>query len=373
MRNYLALGFMDTINSLHRFLLAKFNVDYIAEFRTALGIEQALGNLSILETAKDDTTSERENERLMGETYDRIIDLIRAKPKGIQKYAFRALSWIGYATRTLTIRELLVAICVEAEQYQLNDGNMYTLESLLDICNGLVVADEDGQAVRLVHFSVRNYLDRSKVIPENMREAYRAIACSTYLSFDILKERHFGGLGRSLPFLGYAANNLSFHLSKVQHRRHPETTSAILKLLEDEGHRRAYCEAKREIGAPLEVPRLNMACAIGYEDVVRTLLKEPGGSLDVNAKDPTEGLTPLAWAVRMGHEAVVKQLLDEETVDRNCKDSEGRTPLSLAIWDRQMGIVRQLLERGVEVNFIYNEPKVSQSDSKNECGGMGAD
>ena len=247
--------------SLYRFLIAKFNVDYILGLRTVGGIEQALQNLSIPETtgmAINNPPLERENERRMDDVYNRIIDSIRKMSQDTNgKYAFRALSWISYATRTLTPQELLVAICVEADQYQPSNRNMYTLEALLDICNGLVVADEDGHAVRLVHYSARNYLDRHKVTPEDTKETYRAITCSTYLSFDILKEQHrssqrLNDLKRSLPFLDYAGNNLTFHLSKVRRREYPETTSAVLKLLEDKGHRRAYCEAKREIGIPLE-------------------------------------------------------------------------------------------------------------------------
>ena len=130
-------------------------------------------------------------------------------------------------------------------------------------------------------------------------------------------------------------------------------TSVILKLLEDKGCRRAYCGANKEIGGLLEIPRLNLACAIGYEGAVKTLLEE--ANVDTNAKDARYGQTSLSWAVVMGREAVIRQLLDEERVDRNCSDSYGRTPLSLAIADNATGIVRLLLEGGVMVNSIYKE------------------
>ena len=394
-------------NDSHRFLLAKFNVDYILGFKTVGGIEKALLNLSIPEStgrADDTIPSERENERRMDDVYNRIIDSIRNLPQAInRKYAFRALSWIGYATRTLAVGELLVAICVEPGQYQLNDKDMYSLEDLLDICNGLVVADDspwadDGEKpVRLVHYSVRNYLERNKVIPEDTREAYRAITCSTYLSFDILKEQHCLSRGqlyliRNHLFLDYAANNLAFHLSMIEHGHYSEATSAVLKMLEDKGHRRVYCKTNREIKRELEIPRLNLACAIGYEDAVRILFKEDG--VDANARDNLYGRTPLIWAAGMGHEAVVKQLLDnrdvdanakdnssltsllyavvlgneavvrhllnESRVDQNYKDRKGRAPLSFGIQaaDKNGRILPLLLEKGVEVNFTY--PVVSQ-------------
>ena len=80
------------LNNSHRFLLAKFNVDYIFEFRTAGGIQKVLGNRSIPETMAVGTTSERENERRMDETYNRIINSIRNKPQDVREYAFKVLS-----------------------------------------------------------------------------------------------------------------------------------------------------------------------------------------------------------------------------------------------------------------------------------------
>ena len=329
-------------DSIHRFLLAKFNVDYILQFSMVTEVKQALSDLS---------SSEEENEQRMDQTYDRIIRLIREKPQRIRKYVFRALSWIGYATRTLTIQELLVAISVEANQYHLGDSGLIRSDDLLDYCNGLVTYE--GQAVRLVHFSVRNYLDRHQAIPEDAKEAYHAITCSTYLSFDILKEYHcensfksLTDLRRSFPFLDYAGNNLAFHLSKVEHRHYTETTSAVMKQLESQGHRRVYCAINSDIGGPHDIPRLNLACAIGYEEAVRSLLEE--GEVDINAKGPSDGLTSLSWAVVMGHEAVVKRLFREGKLDWSCN---GTALLLMAIREGRTGVVRLLIEKGVEVNF----------------------
>ena len=286
--------------------------------------------------------TERENERRMDKVYDRIVESIHMQPRDIKKYAFKALSWIGYATRTFTVQELLVAISVEAKQYQLNDGDMLGLEDLLDICNGLIIAD--GRDVRLVHFSVRNYLDRHQVIPEDAKEMYRAIVCCTYLSFDSFQDS-FG------HFQYYAANNLTFHLSKVERRHYSETTGAVLKLLEGKGHRLFYCRANHKLRRLTEISRLNLACAIGYEDAVRTLLKD--GGVDVNAEDTTYLLTSLSWALVMGHEAVAKRLVGEDRVDRNYKDIMGRRPLTLAIWQKNKENVQLLLEKGVEVNYTF--------------------
>ena len=56
---------------------------------------------------------------------------IHSQPNKINKrYTSRALSWIGYATRTLAVEELQAAISVNIGQFQLN-SDKYELEDLL--------------------------------------------------------------------------------------------------------------------------------------------------------------------------------------------------------------------------------------------------
>lgn len=55
------------------------------------------------------------------------------------------------------------------------------------------------------------------------------------------------------------------------------------------------------------------------------------------------GLTPLSFAARHGHEAVVKLLLSTEDVDPDIKDRDGRTPLLFAAEQGYEGVVKLLL------------------------------
>ena len=361
MGKYFVIMNASKANSWHRFLLARFNVDYIVKLPTAREIKQVLSDLSTPETMRIDASDPEEgNEHRINEVYNRILKAICKQPSNTKKYAFRALSWIGYATRTLTKRELMVAISVETNQYRLDDSDMIRFDDLLDYCNGLVIADE--QAVRLVHFSVRNFLDRRQIMPKDTKETYRAIACSTYLSLDTLKDHRsysYKKLNDLHPFLNYAANSLTFHLSRVERRNYPETTRAIMKLLEDKRHRTEYCRSTDRIGIALNIPRLNLACAIGYEDAVRALLEER--DVDADAKDSAIGLTPILWAILMGNEAVVERLLSEDKV--SC---DKKMPLLVAIRRRETGIARLLLEKGVEVNFTYAGVSRSNS-SRTQC------
>ncbi|GLA80805.1 nuclear factor NF-kappa-B p100 subunit [Aspergillus tubingensis] len=64
----------------------------------------------------------------------------------------------------------------------------------------------------------------------------------------------------------------------------------------------------------------------------------------INSKDPVEGLTPLSWAAKNGHEGVVKLLLESKKTDINSKDSiYGRTALFWAAEDSHETIIKLLL------------------------------
>ena len=76
---------------------------------------------------------------------------------------------------------------------------------------------------------------------------------------------------------------------------------------------------------------LSWAARNGHEAVVRLLVAM--GGVDVNSKD-SKGQTPLSWAARNGHEAVVRLLVAMGGVDVNSKDSEGQRALPWAARNR---------------------------------------
>ncbi|KAF2183391.1 ankyrin, partial [Zopfia rhizophila CBS 207.26] len=65
------------------------------------------------------------------------------------------------------------------------------------------------------------------------------------------------------------------------------------------------------------------------------------GKVDVDSKDGY-GWTPLSWAARSGHEAVVKLLLETGKVDVDSKGGYGWTPLSWAAGNGHEAVVKLL-------------------------------
>jgi ankyrin repeat protein len=81
------------------------------------------------------------------------------------------------------------------------------------------------------------------------------------------------------------------------------------------------------------------AAAKGHEAVVRLLLERE--SVDADSKNEDDR-TPLSWAAAKGHEAVVRLLLERESVDADYKDKYGQTPLWWAAANGHEAVVRLL-------------------------------
>jgi ankyrin repeat protein len=68
---------------------------------------------------------------------------------------------------------------------------------------------------------------------------------------------------------------------------------------------------------------VHLAAYFGLKEAMIALLKNRH---DQDSRD-TYGRTPLWWAAREGHEAVVKLLLERDNVVADLKDDYGQTPL----------------------------------------------
>ena len=328
----------DPLIDVFRFLLVSLNIDTILQ----------------------ESTIHRRRERLrkmtrglgLGDAYDATIERIKAQGGDRSRLGMEALMWVSHAERPLTADELCHALAVELDTKDLNGGNAPSISTLVSCCQGLITIDKKASTVRLIHFTLQEYLSSH---PDIFSRPHSTIAeiCLTYLNFKQVKAipaNRSPDLSYT-PFLKYcslywgvhAKRELSDNESSLALELFQEYDDhiSIRLLLEQVEHRNV-----REVETSFLFNGLHCASFFGIVEVAAAFLEME--CYDINAGD-FWGTAPLAWAACNGHEEVVKILLGQEAVNPDKRDNDGCTPLSYAASRGHEGVVKILLGRH-EVN-----------------------
>ena len=324
---------------------------------------------------------------------------MKAQKGSRPRLGMEALMWVSNSERPLHTTELCHALGVRIGSSDLDVENVPTIRTLLACSLGLLTIEASSSTVRLVHFSLQEYLSDN---PSLFQSPHSMIAevCLTYLNFRCVRELS-PTLNLALataPLVGYASSCWGGHVKRagivaplvmkllLEFEQHISSQLLLLRYYEDE----SFCEldlCKRrcfegftglhgaaffgilEIFATLLVTKewdinatdtggrtaLAWAAVGGHEDVVAMILQRKG--VEADTADTGHGLTPLLLAVVCGHEGVVKLLLERKDVNPNTADTKhGITPLISAAVDGNEGIVKLLLERK-DVNPNTAEPE----------------
>jgi hypothetical protein len=101
------------------------------------------------------------------------------------KLAHSVLTWVANAKRLLTVSELQTALAIEPDTRELDRDNINLLdiETILSVCTGLVIVDQQLSVVRLVDYTTQEYLDgiRAQRFPRAQTDITRSVL--TYLTF----------------------------------------------------------------------------------------------------------------------------------------------------------------------------------------------
>lgn len=113
---------------------------------------------------------------------------LRSQPKNCVDLAMRALFGVVGAYRALKIQEFQIAVSLEAHSKQtIDEQDLSDVKILLDVCtNFLTINDNDG--VRLVHYTVQEYLLEISIVPTRQDLALElSILYTVYLSLDVFR------------------------------------------------------------------------------------------------------------------------------------------------------------------------------------------
>lgn len=232
--------------------MVHFHIEYLCQQTTVRKILTELGRLKISST---------NNSSPLMPTYNRAMEIIRVQPKNCTELAFNILSWLIKAQRTLTVHELQLAVSVEHDWPTFDDQDLPDRKTLLDVCASLVIIDESSDTIKLTHYTVQEYLLKNSIIPGSAGPKL-AIACTTFLSFDIFAQgacTSYSALEARLklyPFLGYAAQYLCYHLTTCNDET--STTEPAPRFLASPGNTSSYLQAYETIKLnPLHGPKFS--------------------------------------------------------------------------------------------------------------------
>ena len=328
-----------------RFLLAQLHLGSLINKTTPRAIRRTLEKLPKGSDALD-------------KAYHEAMERIQDQEIGFQGLAKRVLSWIICAKRPLTTLELRHALTVEAGDSELGEDNLQEIEEIVLMCAGLVTVDEESNIIRLVHYTTQAYFEQTQIywFPNAQKDI--TTVCVIYLSFDAFTvgfcktDAEFEARLRLNPLYDYAARNCGYHACTAS----TEVEQLIIRFLQDEAKVSASVQAmiaEKSVysyggNAPGRITGLHLAAFFRLSEVMMALIKN-GNHPD---RKDFSGQTPLIWAPRNGHEAVVKMLLADNMVDPDTKDTEcGRTPLSWAAEYGYETVVKLLLANdGVDPN-----------------------
>ena len=224
------------------------------------------------------------------------------------------LMWISHAERSLKADELLHALAIEIGSLNLNSDNIPPMGTLLNCCQGLVVVDKETSTVRLIHFTLQEYL---RAHPEHFGTAHSTMA-ETCLSY--LNSQQVTALStipspdlQSTPFLDYCSLYWGAHAKRDLSDC---AKQLALKLFDDCGNHISpkillkaqgrYYYYKVGFSKHSLFSGLHWASIFGVDEIVTGLVEE--GGCDISQKDCT-GDTPLVWAAMSEHGRVATILL----------------------------------------------------------------
>ncbi|KAL7270606.1 hypothetical protein RUND412_006680 [Rhizina undulata] len=364
------------------FLWVSLQIKGICEEKTQVAIEKALQQLP----------------EGLNSTYSIIWDKICQQGKRNQILAERTLKWVMCAQSPLAEAEIIDAVSIEPMDFIGNqDYRGIKVQDLLDVCQNLIVMDEQLGVLRTAHFSVNEFLEDHFEITEAHNHA--AEICLTLMSrpkiydeppmppnpssddFDRFKESYhynyerFYGQQTSTsrpkiydephPLRYYMFDHWAYHL-----RFSGDASNSLLEF------QKAFFNASptfyawlQEAGKQWEVFRpmvqddkltpLWVASYYQLPAIFKTLLRSNVDNPNVHNE---QGQTPLYWAAHFGNEEIVQLLLEKQGVDIISKDDLGATPLWAAARGGHEKVVKLFLGR------VFHEREGVHMNSKPTSG-----
>ena len=149
------------------------------------------------------------------------------------RLGMEVLMWVSHAERPLRIEELCYALAIEIGSTDLDPENIRPQDTVLESCLGLAVVDAETSTVRLIHYTLQEYLSRPGTLPH----VHNILAqkCLTYLNYKQIRGLPASSISTlgNVPFLEYSSLYWGNH-AKVE--LSDQAKSLALELLSQVGN-----------------------------------------------------------------------------------------------------------------------------------------
>ena len=300
-----------------------------------------------------ETTLHRRREKLgriangwgLEDAYDATIGRIKAQ-EDRARLGMDALMWISHSERPLSVDEICHALAVEIGSTDINIKNVPSIRMVLDCCQGLATIDKGSSTIRLIHFTLKEYLSGRAELFGGPHSKI-AETCLTYLNFQAIKDLSASTSRdpRGTPFLGYCSFYWGTHMRMELSERSRRLALDFLDKYDNHISAELLWKSTVEwyFNSLKLFSALHCVSYFGIPQLAIDLIKTK--RWDVNQRD-SGGLTPLIWAARYGCEQVVELLLQQKDTQPDIPDVRyGRTALSWAAGSGHEGVVRLFLCR----------------------------
>ena len=184
-----------------RFLLVSLNIDAI------------LGEITIYDRRQK--LNEMAKGKHLEDVYATTLDRMKEQKGSRSRLGMEALMWVSNSERPLHTSELCHALGVKIGSPDLSAESIPTTRTLLACALGLIVVEASSSTVRLVHFSLQEYLSNN---PSLFQSPHSMIAevCLTYLNFQCVRELSptLSSAPQTVPLVGYASCYWGKHIKK---------------------------------------------------------------------------------------------------------------------------------------------------------------
>lgn len=343
-----------------RFRYAESQIAHVAKQLTGRDVRKALSQLP----------------HDLNEAYERILRQVKSETT-YQTYMQRALRWLCFATRPLTLTELSEAVVIEDDDRDLDpDSRLRDLETLISLGQGLFEYDQDNGHITLSHSSIKTFLTSTYIQDSDVaqfamdeREAQNTImrTCLTYLRFEPFRIGCIGDfdaiafLVSQYPLLPYVAHFWPHHARYARSKQWDWIFEFFCTRMDpycgNYGFWIRYITGDIPPGVIARTHALYYAASFGYTALISLIttaemapdLEQPGGR---------HGSTALQVACfRRQREAA--RLLVIAGANPFSPDGSGiNHGFSSLFWARENGwndIVELMIERGTAKGFEFEE------------------